>query len=113
MIEPHPESGPVLVTIEYRIREEDYAAFTRAIHEMRQVRMRDGAIRWGIFQDAAQPDRFTETFVVDSWLEFLRVRERLTASDIQIRNEVRSFHQGGNPPVVSYMIYARELTPQS
>jgi MFS family permease len=113
VIEPHPESGPVLVTIEYRIREEDYSAFTRAIHEMRQVRMRDGAIRWGIFQDTARPDRFTETFVVDSWLEYLRVRERLTASDIQVRNEVRSFHQGDNPPVVSYMIYARELTPQS
>ncbi len=112
-IEPHPESGPVLVTIEYRIREEDFTAFTRAIHEMRRVRMRDGAIRWGIFQDAAQPQRFIETFVIDSWLEFLRVRERLTASDIKVRNEVRSFHQGNAPPLVSYMIYARELEPQS
>lgn len=109
VIEPHPDDGPVLVTIEYRIPKEDYDAFTRAIHQMRSVRMRDGAIRWGVFQDTAQPERFVETFIVDSWLEFLRVRERLTESDRSVRDRVRGFHKGNSPPAVSYMIYAREI----
>jgi MFS family permease len=107
-IDPHPDDGPVLVTIEYRVRLQDYDAFARAIHLMRSLRMRDGAIRWGVFQDIAQPERFVETFVIESWLEFLRVRERLTASDRSVRDQVRSFHQGNVPPLVSYMIYARE-----
>jgi MFS family permease len=35
VIEPHPEAGPVMVTIEYRIRLEDYAPFTHAVHACR------------------------------------------------------------------------------
>jgi MFS family permease len=108
VVEPHPDHGPVLVTIEYQIRPENYAAFTSAIHKMREVRMRNGAIRWGVFQDAQQPDRFVETFVVDSWLDFLRQRERFSAPDRELRDHAWGFHRGESPPSVSYMLYARE-----
>ena len=111
VIEPHPDHGPVLVMIEYQIRPEDYAAFTRAIHRVRDVRMRNGAIRWGVFQDARQPDRFVETFVVDSWIDFLRQRERFSVPDRAIRDYAWSFHQGESLPAVSYMLYARESAP--
>jgi MFS family permease len=107
-IAPHPEAGPVLITIEYRIRAEDYDEFTRGIHILRGVRMRDGAIRWGVFQDAAYPERFVETFVVESWLEFLRERERMTVSDRYLRDRIWSLNQGNSQPVVSYMVYAKE-----
>jgi hypothetical protein len=106
-LDPKPDDGPVLVTIEYLVREADYDAFTRAIHKLRDVRLRDGSIRWGTYQDAAQPGRFVENFVVESWLEYLRQRERMTASDLLIRDHVRDFHQGEEPPLVSHMIYAR------
>jgi MFS family permease len=112
VIEPHPEDGPVLVTIEYRIRRADYDDFTRAIHHLREVRMRDGAIRWGIYQDTAEPDRMTETFVVESWIEYLRQRERLTAADRLIRDRVGSFHTGASPPITSHMIYARQIADE-
>ena len=110
VIEPNPEDGPVLVTIEYQISETDYEEFTGAIHKLRSVRLRDGAMRWGVFRDTARPERVIETFVVDSWLEFLRARARMTASDRLIRDRVWNFHQGDSPPVTSYMIYARELS---
>ncbi|MEO8025463.1 MAG: MFS transporter [Bryobacteraceae bacterium] len=105
---PDNEEGPVLVTIEYRIPQKDYDAFTEEIHRLRDVRLRDGAIRWGVYQDAADPERIIETFVVDSWLKHLRLRERMTASDRVIRDRVRAFHQGPGHPVASHMIYARQ-----
>jgi hypothetical protein len=108
VLQPEPEQGPVLIMIEYRIRLTEKSDFTRAMHEARGIRMRDGAIRWGVFQDTAQPERFVETFVMESWLEFLRARERMTADDRLIRDRVRSFHQGAEEPHVSRMIYARE-----
>jgi MFS family permease len=107
-IQPEPEEGPVLIMIEYRIRLAEKAAFTHGVHAARSIRLRDGAIRWGIFQDTAQPERFVETFVVESWLEFLRTRERMTAADRLVRDHIRSFHQGEEDPKVSRMIYARE-----
>ena len=51
-----------------RIRQSDKNEFMRAVHAAR--RLRDGAIRWGAFQDIAQPERFIETFVMESWLSF-------------------------------------------
>jgi hypothetical protein len=108
VLQLEPEQGPVLIMIEYRIRLTEKAGFTRALHEARVIRMRDGAIRWGVFQDTAQPERFVETFVMESWLEFLRARERMTAADREIRDRVRSFHEGEDEPHVTRMIYARE-----
>ncbi len=106
--QPDHEEGPVLVTIDYRVFAEDYNEFSRRIHQMRDVRLRDGAARWGVYQDAADPERIVETFVVDSWLEHLRLRERMTASDRVVRDSVWALHRGEAPPRITHMIYARE-----
>ncbi|HXA49162.1 MAG TPA: MFS transporter [Candidatus Acidoferrum sp.] len=108
VIKPDPEEGPVLITIEYRIGPEDLDEFTRLIHELGRIRMRDGAVRWGVFQDTANAERLVETFVTDSWLDFLRARERMTAEDRIVRDQIRRLHQGSSDPQVSRMIYVSE-----
>jgi MFS family permease len=107
------DEGPVRVSIDYSIDPTDYAAFTQAIHQLRDVRLRDGAIRWGVYQDASDPGHLNETFVTESWLEYLRQRERFTASDLRIRDLVWSFHRGKEPPRISHMFYAKEVTDLS
>jgi MFS family permease len=102
-------AGPVRVSIEYRIPVESYAAFTHAIHELRGVRLRDGAIRWGIYRDATNPEHLNETFVMESWLDYLRSRERVTAADAAIRDRVYALHKGDGPPRISHQIYAHEV----
>jgi MFS family permease len=101
--------GPVRISIEYRIPAANYAEFTQAIHQLRGVRLRDGALRWGIYRDAIDPERLNETFVMESWLDYLRSRERITAADEQIRAQVRTLHQDSDPPKTSYQIYAKEI----
>jgi hypothetical protein len=103
--------GPVRVSIEYRIPIEEYALFTRCIHELRGVRLRDGAVRWGIYRDADDPTHLNETFVMESWLDYLRSRERMTAADAEIRDHVYALHQSEDrkPPKVTHQIYAREV----
>ncbi len=108
--DPEDGAGPVRVSIDYHIDPRDYAAFAQAVHQLRDVRLRDGAIRWGVYQDAADPGHLNETFVTESWLEYLRQRERFTAQDLQIRDRVWSFHRGPEPPRISHMFYAKEVS---
>ena len=79
---------------------------------MRRVRRRDGAYRWGVFEDVADPGCFVETYVVRSWAEHLRQHERSTAEDLAVRDRVRSFHIGEDPPVVSHFIHPDAATIQ-
>ena len=104
-----PTAGPVRISVDYVISREDYAAFTKAIHDLRGVRLRDGAIRWGIYRDATDPTHLNETFVMESWLDYLRSRERVTAADAVIRDRVYALHKGEERPHVSHQIYAREV----
>ena len=106
-------AGPVRISIDYRVPPENYAEFTHAIHQLRNVRLRDGAIRWGIYRDAIDPEHLNETFIMESWLDFLRSRERITAADEAIRARVRALHQHDSPPRTTYQIYAKEITPPS
>ena len=112
---PDPHDGPVRISIEYQVPLDSYSAFTQAIHLLRDVRLRDGAIRWGIYREASDPTHLNETFLMESWLDYLRSRERLTLADAAIRDRVNAFHHAfdeeGNhtPPRVTHQIYAREL----
>ena len=102
-------AGPVRVSIDYKIPIENYAEFTHAIHQLRDVRLRDGALRWGIYRDALNPNHLNETFIMESWLDYLRARERITASDDQTRQRVWELHRDEEPPRITYQIYAREV----
>src|ERR1035438_7962957 len=74
-------TGPVLVTVEYRIAVKDRRAFLAALERVAFERRRDGAYAWGIFEDVAEPGRLLETFLVESWMEHLRQHERVTVAD--------------------------------
>ncbi|WP_353068453.1 MFS transporter [Tunturibacter empetritectus] len=108
-LDTDPTDGPVRISVDYRVPIENYAEFTTAIHQLRGVRLRDGAIRWGIYRDAIDPTQLNETFVMESWLDYLRSRERITAADEVIRARVRALHQHDEPPKTTYQIYAREV----
>jgi len=105
----HIESdpGPVLVTVEYRINDADREAFLRALDLLSHERGRDGAYAWGLFEDAAEPDRFLETFLVESWLEHLRQHKRVTNADRALQQHVHRLLKG--PPTVTHLVEAHSL----
>ncbi len=106
--EPRAHDGPVLITLEYRINPTDAPAFTEAMQAFSRTRRRDGAIRWGLFQDLSDPGRFVETVLVESWAEHRRQFERVTNADRALEERVRAFHIGSEPPKISQMIYANQ-----
>lgn len=104
--EPCPNDGPVLITLEYRIDPANAEEFTKVMQALSQIRRRDGAIQWGMYQDLSDPSRFVETIVVESWAEHKRQFERVTNADKAMEDRARAFHIGDEPPKVSQMIYA-------
>jgi MFS family permease len=106
ILEPRPEQGPVLVTMEYHIDPQQSGEFAKAMRALSVIRRRDGAIRWGLFQDTANPDRFLETFIVETWMEHRRQHERMTVADRAIEELVFSFHVAAGRPRVQHLIYA-------
>ena len=48
-LEPSPEDGPVRILIDYTVPVERYNEFVIAVHRLRDVRLRTGAIRWVSF----------------------------------------------------------------
>jgi predicted MFS family arabinose efflux permease/quinol monooxygenase YgiN len=97
--------GPVLVSVEYAVAPAHREAFLNALQTLSRQRRRDGAYRWGVFQDAATPERFVETFLVESWLEHLRQHERVTHADRELEDELRRWTDG--PPKVTHLVAAK------
>jgi hypothetical protein len=108
-IEPRPDDGPVLITVEYEIDAADAERFVSAMQDLRRIRRRDGAYRWELYADLERVGVYLETFVVDSWSEHLRQHERLTVADLELTSLTKSFHRGERPPEVRHMLWAGAL----
>ena len=96
-----PEAGRVVVTIEYIIHPARTEEFRRLMQESRRSRMRQGALGWSLLHSMSQPEHFVEQIIDESWTEHLRRFDRVTASDVALRDRKLSFHVGDSPPLVT------------
>jgi MFS family permease len=94
------DDGPVMVTVEYLIDPARAAEFAEVMQRTRRARLRQGALSWGLFRDAAQPGRWIEYFVDENWIEHQRRLERFTAFDAGLREQRLAFHTGDQAPVI-------------
>ena len=110
----HPglDDGPVLVTVEYAVEPTQTDGFLSAIHELERRRRRDGAIQWALFHDVAQPSRYVETLIVESWAEELRRHEHVTEEDRAVEERVLSFQDRKTPPLVTHLVAAHVHLPE-
>jgi MFS family permease len=98
------DRGPVMIQIEYRVRREDRAAFLDAIALLAEERRRDGAFASGVTEDASDPERIVEWFMVESWAEHLRQHKRVSHADADLQQATRRFHAGPDAPVVRHLL---------
>ena len=105
---PEPDSGPVMVTIEYRVQPTKRAEFVAAMQAVREMRRRNGAYFWELFHDSADPARFVECFMDESWLEHLRQHERVSVSDRAIQQRAKQFMVEGESTKSQHWLGDRE-----
>jgi len=97
-------TGPVVVTIQYVIAEEDIIEFLVAMDERRRIRRRDGANDWKLLRDLANPELWVERYSTPTWHDYVRHNSRLTQEDAVIPEKLRALHRGPERPVVRRMI---------
>ncbi|MFC9433703.1 MFS transporter [Nocardia sp. NPDC057030] len=104
-----PDDGPVLLMVEYRIPADRLPEFRAALTDLGRARRRNGAMRWEIYTDPADPARHVETFVAPSWEEHKRQSQRVTTSDAVAIETVRALHDGPDDPPLQAMVSDRGL----
>jgi predicted MFS family arabinose efflux permease len=97
-------AGPVMVTVEYRPRDGSREELLAALRDARFSRRRTGAVSWRAWQDAADPDRIVEQFVVASWPEHVRQHERVTRRDAERLAAIRAMTDPSHPPLVTHWL---------
>lgn len=105
-----PRTGPVVVTVEYRILPDDIEKFRAAITERRRIRRRDGARNWRLLRDIADPELWIERYETPTWLDYVRHNNRITHHDATVPQRLRELHHGPEAPRVRRMI-ERQCSP--
>ena len=105
---PEPDRGPVLVTIEYRVQPDKRTEFIAAMQSVREMRRRNGAYFWELFHDSADPSRFNECFMDESWVEHLRQHERVSVADREIQQRAKAFMVEGTATKSSHWLADRQ-----
>jgi len=96
-----PAIGRVVVTIEYIIDPARGEEFRALMQESRRSRLRQGALEWALLRDIGHPERYLEQITDESWTEHLRRFDRVTASDVALRERKLAFHTPEEPPHVT------------
>ena len=106
-------TGPVVITIEYAIREEDQMRFLAAMSERRRIRRRDGALNWRLLRDLSDPELWVERYETPTWLDYLRLNNRMTRNDAVVPESLRAMHRGPEAPRVRRMIERPAAAPRA
>jgi MFS family permease len=97
-------SGPVVIMVEYIIREADTHRFLDAMTDRRRIRLRDGARQWELLRDTERPEEWMESFHVPTWDDYVRHNMRTTKADAGVGDTIRALHAGAEPPKVHRMV---------
>lgn len=97
-------SGPVIISITYRIAEADVPRFLELMQERRRIRRRDGARRWTLMRDLADVEVWKERYDFATWHDYLRHNTRPTQADAETSKAVRALQIGETPPTISRFI---------
>lgn len=99
-----PRSGPVVITLEYRIESTRVVAFLSAMTERRRIRRRDGARGWTLLRDLHDPELWIERYHVATWLDYVRHNQRGTQADADTSATLRGLLKAGERVRVHRMI---------
>jgi MFS family permease len=105
------DHGPMLITVEYEVDPEDASEFRQNLARLKQFRMQNGVLRWGVFVDIEHPTRYREVYMEESWGAHLRHHKRVTQQEEDLAQQVYRLHRGPEGPKVTHLALCDEFFP--
>jgi predicted MFS family arabinose efflux permease len=99
-----PDEGPVLIQVRYQVLPDQREDFLTAIEQLGQARRRRGARFWRLYRDMEVPNCFVERYTIDTWVEHLRQKERITVADRMAEDNLRLYLVAGYEPETSHYL---------
>lgn len=93
------ETAELVVTLRYRVAEEDQPDFTQILRQVGRLRLRDGANHWEALQDIDAPEIWTEVVRFRDWDSYQRHAQRLTSDSVELRLSLGRYDTGGKPEI--------------
>ncbi|MFQ6548589.1 MFS transporter [Aestuariibius sp. 2305UL40-4] len=101
-----PTDGPVLVTVQYAVRQGMEDRFHEIICRIASTRRASGTVTWDLFEHGGEPRRFMEVNLVATWDDHLRQRSRQSAEAVELEQMLRATLQEESEPRVVHWIGA-------
>jgi MFS family permease len=102
--QPHPDDGPVAITMEFHIDPVNRARFLDYMRDVRLMHLRNGAFSWRLDEDLSAWHSFRLEMLVASWSEHLLQHERMTKEEQENIEAAWTLDVRPDGPVVKHFI---------
>jgi MFS family permease len=99
---PDHDDGPITITTDYLIANEDREQFGILMQEVQAAFRRNGAFQCRLDENLDQLGLFRLEYHVSTWAEHLRLHMRMTVDETKVYKEARNLHAGDSEPIVRH-----------
>ncbi len=99
---PGHDEGPITITIDYLIANDDREPFRVLMQEVQAAFRRNGAFQCRVDESLDQSGMFRLEYQVSTWAEHLRHRMRMTVDETEVYRKAWNLHTGETEPVVRH-----------
>ncbi|MEM9629042.1 MAG: MFS transporter [Pseudomonadota bacterium] len=96
--------GPVMIQVTYRVEAADREAFQALMPALADSRRQGGGYRWALMNDAADPERFVESWWEASWLDHQRHHVRVTEDSRKLQERIAALQKETTEPTVQHFV---------
>ena len=101
---PDADDGPVTITIEYAIANEDRDQFRILIQEVQTTFRRNGAFQCRLDESLDRSGLFRLEYMVSTWAEHLRLNMRMTVDETRVYKKAWDLNAGDSEPIVRHFL---------
>jgi MFS family permease len=106
---PDHDDGPITITIDYLIANENRDEFRILMQEVQAICRRNGAFQCRLDESLDQPGLFRLEYHVSTWAEHLRQNMRMTIDETRIFTKASNLHAGESEPIMRHFLSTQKF----